>query len=74
MTRCDNDECPLSKQCTRFLVYPADEDGLQTYKPRITFKNDELLNAAGLTEDELQMMRTECDYFIELAQAPDNYN
>jgi hypothetical protein len=74
MIRCDNDECPLSRQCTRFLIYPTDADGSETYKPRITFKYDQLGAMAGLTADELSIMRTECDYFIELAEAPDNLN
>ena len=63
MTRCDNDECPLSKQCTRFLIYPTDADGLETYKPRII-----------TSINEVPMIQTTCDYFIELAVQPDNLN
>lgn len=74
MTRCDNDECPLSRQCTRFLIYPADEDGVERYQPRITSKYDHLLLGAEISSDDLPMIRTECDYFMELPEQPDNFN
>lgn len=28
MIRCDNDECPLSRECWRFLIAPQDADGV----------------------------------------------
>jgi hypothetical protein len=34
MIRCDNDECPLRRDCARHLIYPADEDGLKRYTPK----------------------------------------
>jgi hypothetical protein len=74
MIRCDNDECPLSTQCTRFLIYHTDADGLQRFIPRITSKYDTLLGLAEIDAEHLPMIRTECDYFIELAPAPDNFN
>jgi hypothetical protein len=74
MIRCDNDECPLSRQCTRFLIYPTDADGVESFKPRTTDRHDWLLNTVGISEADMPMIRTECDYFIELAQVPDNNN
>jgi hypothetical protein len=46
MIRCDNDECPLSRECFRFLMYPTESDGVDAFKPKSDKECDHFIELA----------------------------
>lgn len=74
MIRCDNDECILSRECWRFLIAPQDADGVNRFEPQPTQDYNRLMAMMELPQDARDRIAVECDYYIVLADYPENVN